>query len=229
MKYIKGKIIMKNKKLSLSRLTGAVIALVISSSVWAAVLPTENRLPAWGDYGTETVNFSDVYIQFVRQEQSKKDPVPSAYLGYEFRAESLTSSVFNLKSDNGYPDVGSFNGNMVISIDMSAKGRIRDGASFAVYSQDARFCNTAGKKCKAQLIYGGDVTGFGWSGTEGIIEFAISNRTGWAVDNWNPGSGSEAVEHILLKVPPFNIVDDSFGNGYTSVGDGFAVVVNSAP
>ena len=220
---------MKNKKLFLSRFTGAVIALVISSAVWAAALPTENRLPAWGDYGTETVNASDVYIKFVRQEQSKKDPVPSAYLGYEFTAESLTSSVFNLKSDNGYPDVGSFNGNMVISIDMSAKGQIRSGASFAVYSKDARFCNTAGKKCKAQLIYGGDVTGFGWSATEGIIEFAISNRTGWAVDNWNPGSGSEVVEHILLKVPPFNIVDDLFGRDFTTVGDGFAVVVNSAP
>ena len=226
---------MKNKKLSLSRFTGVVIALVISSAVWAAPLPTENRLPAWGDSGTETINFSDVYIQFVRQEFTKKDPLPrGAIAGYEFRAESLTSSVFNLKSDNGYPDVGSFNGYMVISVDMSAKGSIRSGASFAVYSQDARFgtgneagCNKAGKKCIGQLIYGGDVSGFGWSGTEGIIELAISNRTGWAVDNWNPGS--VAVEHILLKVPPFNIVDDSFGNGYTSVGDGFAVVVNSAP
>ena len=225
---------MKNKKLSLSRFTGVVIALVISTAVWAATLPLENRLPSWGDYGTETVNFSDIYIKFVRQEQTKKDPIPSAYLGYEFRAESLTSSVFNLKSDNGYPDVGSFNGYMVISVDLSPKGTVRSGSSFAVYSQDERFgtgneagCNKAGQNCIGQLIYGGEVSGFGWSGTEGIIELAISNRTGWAVDNWNPGS--VAVEHILLNVAPFDIIDDSFGSTYTTVGDGFAVVVNSAP
>ena len=222
---------MKNKKLSLSKFTGVAIALVISTAVWAAVYPTEYRLPAWGDYGTETVEFSDVYVNFALAEQDKKSRIPSAYLGWEFRAESLTSSVFNLKSDNGYPDVGSFNGNMEISFDMSAKGLIRDGGTFAVYSKDARFCNTAGKKCKAQLIYGGDVTGFGWSSAEGILELAISNRTGWAVDNWNPGSGSEVVEHILLKVAPFDANSDLFNRvtNYTTVGDGFAVVVNSAP
>lgn len=222
---------MKNKKLSLSRFTGVVIALVISSAAWAATLPTENRLPAWGDYGTETVNFSDVYIKFVEIEDKKSTSIHRAT---SFRAESLTSSVFNLKSDNGYPGVGSFNGYMIISVDLSSRGRIRDGASFAVYSQDARFgtgneagCNKAGKKCKGQLIYGGEVSGFGWSGTEGVIEFAISNRTGWAVDNWSPGS--VAVEHVLLKVAPFDIVNDLFGKDFTTVGDGFAVVVNSAP
>lgn len=229
---------MKNKKLSLSRFTGVVIALVISTAVWAATLPLENRLPSWGDYGTETVNVSDVYVKFVGEEEDKKNPIVyPAQPGYSFTAESLTSSVFNLKSDNGYPDVGSFNGYMIISVDLSSRGRIQSGASFAVYSQDARFgtgheadysCNKGGKKCTSgQLIYGGEVSGFGWSGTEGVIELAISNRTGWAIDNWNPGS--VAVEHILLNVPQFDIANDLFGSAFTTVGDGFAVVVNSAP
>ena len=121
---------MKNKKLSLSQFTGVAIALVISSAVWAAVVPTENRLPAWGDYGTETVNVSDVYIKFATKEYKK--PLPHYQQPDDtFRAESLTSSVFNLKSDNGYPDAGSFNGNMEISFDISDRGRIRSGGTFA--------------------------------------------------------------------------------------------------
>ena len=222
---------MKIKKLSLSQFASVAIALVISSSVWAATLPLENRLVPWGDYGTETVSFSDVYIKYVEIVDKKSTSIHRAT---SFRAESLRSSVFNLNSDNGYPDVGSFDGYMVISVELSSRGRVLDGSSFAVYSQDARFgtgneagCNKSGKKCIGQLIYGGDVSGFGWSGTEGVIEFAISNRTGWAVDNWSPGS--VAVEHVLLNVAPFDIDNDLFGKDFTTVGDGFAVVVNSAP
>ena len=219
---------MKNKKLSLSRFTGVVIALVISSSAWA-VYPIENRLPySWGDYGTETVNVSDVYITFATKVDKKNPIQPGQTADQTFLAESLNSSVFNLKSDNGYPDAGSFNGNMVISFDMSGRGDVRRGSTFAVYSKDAQFCTTGRKCSKAQLIYGGDVTGFGWSGTEGIIELAISNRTGWAVDNWNPGSAPEVVEHILFKVLPFTDMY-AFERDYATVGDGFAVVVNSAP
>ena len=55
---------MKKQQKWLGLIAGAVVSLAISSTSMAAELPLDNRLPAWDDWGTETVDFTNIAIDY---------------------------------------------------------------------------------------------------------------------------------------------------------------------
>lgn len=226
---------MKKQQKWFGLIAGVVASLAISSTSMAAELPLDNRLPAWDDYGTETVDFTNIDINYVNGKKKRGIIGDSVFFG-----ESTETSVFNL---NGPDDRGTvFNGYMVIDAKLSSRGRLRTGetdngdkiSSFAIYSTDAMFgtgheadydCGPSGKKCTSgQLVYGGDLTAFGWSGTEGILEFTIANLSGWALDSWTTGDQTGAVEHLMLNTGVFDLGGVSSVKSFTATADGFAVV-----
>lgn len=219
---------MKKKQKWLGLIAGVVASLAISSTSMAAELPLDNRLPAWDDYGTETVDFTNINIDYVNGKKKKGIIGDTRFFG-----ESTETSVFNL---NGPDDRGTvFDGYLVIDAKLSSRGRLRDGSTFSIYSQDAMFgtgregeyaCNTGGKQCSTgQLVYGGDLTSFGWSGTAGILEFTIANLSGWALDTWLGGDQSTRTEHLMLNIAGgFDLGGVSSVKAFTATADGFAVV-----
>ena len=75
------------------------------------------------------------------------------------------------------------------------------------------------------LVYGGDLLDFGWSGSEGILEFEIGNLAGWAWDQWeNPADQATRVEHIMLDIPSFDFNGAKRIGSFNTVASGFAVV-----
>ena len=226
---------MKKQQKWFGLIAGVVASLAISSTSMAAELPLDNRLPAWSDYGTETVDFTNIDINFVNGKKKRGVIGDSTFFG-----ESNETSTFSLNDSNG--DITAFNGYMVIDAKLSSRGRLRTGdtdngdkiSSFAIYSTDAMFgtgheadydCGPSGKKCTSgQLVYGGDLTSFGWSGTEGILEFTIANLSGWALDEWTVGDQSGRVEHLKLLTGAFDLGGVSSVKYFTATADGFAVV-----
>ena len=65
----------------------------------------------------------------------------------------------------------------------------------------------------------------------GILEFAIGNLSGWAIENWEEDYAG-ATEHIMLTVHPdpetgissFDLGGVSSVKAFTATADGFAVV-----
>ena len=207
----------------------ALIVFSMSTTAWAEH-PLDSPLPDWGRTGTNTVDFTNVNFR-VDPGKIHKGVVEDS----DYFVESTSSSVFKLNSAaEGYNDVV-FNGYLVINMSTTPRGFVVPGASFSIYSTDAMFgtdnttdynCNKSGKNCTtAQLVYGGELVAFGWEGQNGILEFQISNVTGWAFDNWSQAANT--VEHILLNVEPFD-ASRTFNTNKPYVEleviDGFAVV-----
>ena len=221
---------MKKQQKWLGLIAGAVASLAISSTSMAAEVPPENRLPTWDDFGTETVDFTDIAVNYIHGKK-KKGIVGDTV----FFAESTDTSVFNL---NGGDDRGTvFDGFMVIDANISSRGRLlQEVSSFGIYSTDAMFgtgneasynCNKAGKQCtEGQLVYGGTIADFGWSSSQGILEFSIANLSGWVMDNWTTGDTSALTEHLMLNVDggSFDLGGVSSVKAFEAMADGFAVV-----
>jgi hypothetical protein len=218
---------MKRQKQWLLSILGALVALTINSVTWAGVVPLENRLPAWGDYGPKTVDFTNIDITYTNGKRKYGPTAHATFLG-----RSSASSVISLNSPtDGYVNVV-FDGDMVIDANISSKGVLRAGSTFGIYSNDVLLffgepvveygCNIHGNNCSTgMLIYGGTITAFGWSGSQGILEFSIGNLGGWAHDTW-PNSPIE--KHIFLDVGAFTLNDVSSVKSFRAVADGFAVV-----
>lgn len=218
---------MKNRRKWLGSIAAVATSVAISSTSMAAELPLDNRLPDWPDFGTETVDFTNIDINYINGKKKRGVVQDSTFFG-----ESSEASVFNL---NGPRDRGTvFNGHLIVDADLSSRGRLRDGSTFGIYSNDAKFgtgreteygCNKAGKQCSTgQLVYGGSLTSFGWSGTEGILEFTIANLSGWVIDEWLAGDQSHRSEHLMLNTDPFDLGGVSSVKAFTALADGFAVV-----
>ena len=62
---------MKKQQKWLGLIAGAVASLAISSTSMAAELPLDNRLPAWGDWGTETVDFTNIDINYTNGKKTR--------------------------------------------------------------------------------------------------------------------------------------------------------------
>ena len=130
-----------------------------------------------------------------------------------------------------------FDGHLIIDAQLSSRGKLRDSSSFGIYSTDLRFadpayatqygCNKKGNGCiDSYLVYGGDISRFGWSSSAGRLEFEITNLSGWALDEWFPQATSSNREHLVLDVHEgfFDLGGVSSVKAFTAMADGFAVV-----
>ena len=234
---------MKQLKYRLGLISAILILLSTSSATWGEhAPPQDNRLPSWGDSGNNTVDLTRVDILMTAGKVVRGSAEDSV-----FTAVSTSASVFTLNSAvEGYDNVV-FNGVLVIDVEISPRGFLREGGFFAIYSTDAVFstdntttynCNNAGNNCSSgQLIYAGDLSAFGWAESTGLFEFEIVNLSGWAKNNWAPMA--DAAEHVLLNVDcttqPTSgpgICFDMFATAkekkFEAIADGFAVVPDAA-
>ena len=179
---------MKQHKQLLGTIAGIFVSLFITSTAFAGAVPLNNRLDAWGDYGTKAVYFDGVDISYKNGKTKRGITGDTEFFatgGTNFRLDSLV---------DGYDMVGINDGYLVIDANLSSKGTLRSGGTFGIYSTDSMFdaystdynCNKQGKNCSTgNLVYGGELSAFGWSGTLGILEFGIVNMSGWASDTWD--------------------------------------------
>lgn len=220
---------MKQQKQWLGSMMAGLIALaIIPGAAWAGTVPIDNRLPEWEDFGSKTVDFTDIAINYTNGRTKRGVTADTVFF-----AESTDTSLFSLNAPtDGIFDVPFEGGHLIIDANISSKGVLRAGSTFGIYSTDAMFgtdyttdfdCNKAGNNCSTgQLVYGGDLTAFGWSGTLGILEFEIGNLAGWAHDMLEPTSVSE---HIYLDLDPFDLNGVSSVKSFNAIADtGFAVV-----
>ena len=224
---------MKQQKYWSKTISAALIALAVSATAWADI-HYNNRLPAWGDSGAKTVDFTNVEMRVDWGKLLRDGTVEDS----NFTMTSSADSTFSLNSpDDGYNN-DSFNGTLVVNAIVTARGFFVPGGTFAIYSTDPMFgtdhtveydCNKAGKNCSsAQLVYGGELTAFGWHSEDGILEFAIGSINGWTTDSW--GRLDNTTEHVLLNTAPFDI-GNTDKKPYTiyAITDGFAVVPDLDP
>lgn len=209
---------MKVQNKIFSKLAFLLTVMTISSTVCANILPLENRLPAWDDYGTQTVDFTDVNL-FYKDGDSRWGKHSKS----RFFATSSRDSEFSLNNTlEGYDNVD-FNGYMYINAKISSAGEVLKGSTFGFYSADERF--GAEDEWDYKNVYSGDLTSFGWSGSAGIIEFGIGNLDGWAMDAWHAGEPvGLRTEHLMLSLDAFDFNDTNRWGLFTAHADGFAVV-----
>lgn len=223
---------------------GVLASFAISSAAWA-IVPNDNRLPAWEDYGSKTVDFTGVAINYQGGRYRRHKWSEGSFFG-DSSAQALDPdtgeyytpvSTFSLNSPfNGVNNVA-FDGDMVIDAKINGKGRLRTSkSSFGIYSNDAMFggpvveygCDRKRRNCRSGvLVYGGDLTGFGWSGSQGLLEFEIGNLAGWAWDQWEVPAGRDgatSMEHIMLNVGQFDLGGVKRVRSFNALADGFAVV-----
>lgn len=235
---------MKQLKQRLVLFSWLLVTLSISTFVWASHdhINLDSRLPLWGDSGNKTIDFTETEIVFTYGKTVRGTAADST-----LKVNSTSTSVFALNSvEDGY-DNTVFNGVLVIDLMINSRGQIQAGGTFAVYSTDALFgtehttdfnCNKSGKNCSTgQLVYGGELTGFGWQEhIPGLIEFSMINVSGWAKDNWNAMSGTQ--EHVLFNVDCstqpisipgvcMDIYSGSKAKTFNATASGFAVVPDS--
>lgn len=213
-------------------LSAALITLTFCTAVLADI-HHNNRLPPWGDSGTKTVDFTHVEFRVDWGKVSRTGDVEDSH----FSMSSSTDSTFSLNSPIDGHYNSSFNGTLVVDAMVSSRGFVLPGSTFSIYSTDPMFgtdhtveydCNKSGRNCSsAQLVYGGELTGFGWHTTDGIIEFLITNINGWTVDTW--GRLDNTTEHVLLNTPPYTLFyDNKQPFRIFEITDGFAVVPDAS-
>ena len=236
---------MKQQKLWLSVSAGVLASCVMSSAALAGKDPLteENRLPAWEDYGTKTIDFTNIAINYRSGRVKRGKWEDTQFFGDNEGTvpDGTAPSTFALNNAGaGYNDVG-FDGRLIIDAQISSKGVLKSRTStFGVYSSDAMFgSNTVDYDCSqvsggkrketvcqtGVLVYGGDLLDFGWSGSQGLLEFSIGNLAGWAFDQWeDPTTQATHTEHILLDVGVFDLGGVARVRTFNAVADGFAVV-----
>ena len=63
---------MKKINIGLISAVGVLVSMGISTHAMAGSLSSENRLPAWEDYGTKTIDFTNVAINFSSDKTKKR-------------------------------------------------------------------------------------------------------------------------------------------------------------
>ena len=203
---------------------GVLASCVISSAALAGgkSLTEENRLPAWEDYGTKTIDFTNVAINYKSGRVKRGKWEEAEFFGDNEGSAPVGTepSTFALNSATDGVDNVAFDGRMIIDANISSKGKLKTSiSSFGIYSNDPMFgTNTVNYACTkisgsrlkgvecqtGVLVYGGDLLDFGWSGSQGLLEFEIGNLEGWAWDQWeDPADQATRVEHIMLDVGVF--------------------------
>ena len=193
-------------------------------------------MPAWGDYGSAAIEFTDVKVK----ARTKKGHGAKRKHGAEtvLTARSTGRTELSLYA----PDYGyfsdEFDGKFFLDARIDSNGDIIDGGTFGFYSNDPIFgsddentvkhnCKRKSRHCSAsQLVFGGDLVefGFGWSGSQGILEFTTTNLSGWAMDEWNSNAAPNVQEHIYMDVGAFDLKDVRNMKSFNLRADGFAVV-----
>lgn len=225
---------MKQLKGMLISLTAGLFAIFFVSSACAGVVELENRLPSWGDYGSAAIEFTDVKVKArtKRGHGAKRKHGANTVL----KARSTGRTELSLFApEHGYFG-DEFDGKFFLNAKIDANGDLLDGGTFGFYSNDPIFgshdentvkhhCNRRGKRCsKSQLVFGGDLVEFGWSGSLGVLEFITTNLQGWAMDEWNPGASPTSQEHIFMDIGAFDLKDVKNMKSFNVRADGFAVV-----
>lgn len=220
-----------------SAVTLGVLAYAASAVAWAA-LPADNRIPGATDYGYPAIHFDEVAVEYKPGKTKGKTLEDN-----RFFANSTSNTTLTLMGP-GYDNV-TFSGDFIVDAFISPKGSLKSGY-FGFYSNDAMFagapvvdysCNSAGKNCQSgYLVYGGDLKYFGWSenydlsttshsiwdnATPGMLEFIVTNQSGWAWDLW--GAGND--EGIIMNIRDgLNLNGANSVTSWTGVADGIAVV-----
>jgi len=157
----------------------------LSNPVWAALVG-ENRL-------TPIVNDDPVKIEFEKVNLKYK-PGYSSWWGGHKKAGFLTArggfhSSYTLYAP-GYDGV-SFKSSFSLRARINAEGELVDDGRFGFYSSDPLFGFGSTTKCywskcyekrNVGLVFGADLTDFGWSEDEGLLEFKTANLDGWACE-----------------------------------------------
>jgi hypothetical protein len=213
-----------------------VLAYAASTVTWAN-LPADKRLFPINDYGYPAIHFDEVAVEYKpgRVKGKKEDDT-------RFFATSTSNTTLTLMGP-GYDGV-TFGGYFYIDAFISPKGTFKSG-TFGFYSDDAMFstapignynCNSAGKNCDTgYTVYAGDLKSFGWSesydlsttghdiwsnANAGMLEFGITNQTGWAMDLWGDGD-----ERIIMNIKEgLNLNGANSVTSWTGTADGIAVV-----
>jgi hypothetical protein len=209
-----------------------------ASSVALAALPADNRFPQATDWGYPAIHFDNVAVEYKPGKTKGK-----VLEDNKFFATSTPSTTLTLMGP-GYDGV-TFSGDFILDAFISPKGALKSG-TFGFYSSDAMFagaptanygCNNAGKNCETgYLVYGGDLQLFGWSenydlstsghsiwanANPGMLEFRVTNQSGWAWDLW----GSGFSENIIMNIAEgLNLNGANSVTSWTGTADGIAVV-----
>ena len=233
---------MKQLKGMLTSVTAGLIAIFFSWSACAEVIELDNRLPAWGDYGNPAIEFTDVKVK----ARTKKGRGAKRKHGADtvLTARSTDSTVLSLYAPGQGYFSDEFDGKFFLDTRIDSNGDLIDGGTFGFYSNDPIFgfddentvqnnCNlkskskskSKSKQCStSQLVFGGDLIEFGWSGSQGILEFTTANLSGWAMDEWYPNASPNAQEHIYMDIGAFDLNDVNYMKSFNLSADGFAVV-----
>ena len=132
---------MKQQKQLLGITAGVLASCVISSAALAGggSLTEENRLPAWEDYGTKTVDFTNVAINYKSGRVKRGKWEDTQFFGDNEGTvpDGTAPSTFALNSaTDGYDNVA-FDGRMIIDAKISSKGKLKTSiSSFGIYSND---------------------------------------------------------------------------------------------
>lgn len=218
------------KKFQIAALTCA-FALVATPS-WA--VPLDNPLGNQGDAynpsggtpsGDPAILFTDIELNYKPGRTKKRTGGGDT----GFTGRSTTSSQFAVRAGGIETNFG---GSFELNASISPKGTFK-GGWFEFTSTDAMFgfgtgevCNAKGKGCKIEdingVVFGGDLYSFGWSGTQGFLEFGTTNLYGWAADMYLPNPN--ITEHIWFNVGAFDLNDATSVHSWQGMGSGIAVV-----
>lgn len=231
---------MKIKIRTVGSVIAGLTALFIGSNLMAGIVDLENRLPAWADglegraYTGSAVGFEGIDIEYRNGRTKKGVTADSTFFGV-----ANNTSKFYLNPPSNGDDRTYFDGDIIIDADISSRGKLRDGSTFGIYAPVNAAntdlfganpaveygCNKQGKACsEGMLVLGGDLNGFGWSGSMGILEFLISHLSGWAKDMWAPSLGATNLDHLFLDVGAFTLNNVSSVKSFSATADGYAVV-----
>ncbi|MDT8386125.1 MAG: VPLPA-CTERM sorting domain-containing protein [Thiogranum sp.] len=215
-----------------------------TAAVSSAAVPLENRLPYDTDSGAPAVTFTDVAIEYKPGKTNKRKGDSDT----QFFAESTSTSSFSILDPNG--DHTYFtDGFMALDAQISPKGTLKQGGYFGVWSGDSMFddgsapvgfdCNKQGNGCQGSgwLVYGGDLKSFGWDGNAqllndyvgnfwgndlyGLLEFGLTNQSGWAWDQWGSGVDERVIFGILGG---FDLNDANAVTSFSATAKGMAIV-----
>lgn len=146
-----------------------VFALGLPAPAWSALftLPQENTLdPSYYNFThMPRIDMANVDLAFKA----------GGNLDGKFIATSSGATTLTLISPNGSST--GFSGSFRLKAKIAADGTFRSG-SFAFSSSDSMF----GFGGDTGIVFGGSLTGFGWSAAHGFLEFSTGSFSGWVCD-----------------------------------------------
>ncbi len=220
---------MKTTSMLKGMVAGLGLSLLAPAAAWA--VPADNPLPTYDRNGSPAILFTNAELEYKPGRTKKRsgggDTGFTAFT--QFKTEN---SVFTLR--NGTTDTVFSDGYLELHATISPKGTFRNGW-FVISSTDSMFgfdsnstverCKRTGKACAtvqgAGVVFGGDLDAFGWSSSQGIIEFSTTNLYGWAHDMLAPDDNNE---HIYFNVGAFDLNEATSVHSWMGYGDGVAII-----